>query len=135
MPGRKSHKPRTFEIVMDEAGEDAFPWDLDEHLNGCLAAFQIEPSYPAAVFFALEALWGIARDVGLRAKTDTLDPPFEFRCRFAAAEALPCPSDRNVALIKFLGGLLDEIFHADLLLGRPSVLNLRPNPTGDGVII
>jgi hypothetical protein len=74
MPGRKPQEPRPFEIVMDEAGEDAFPWGLDEHLNGCLAAYQIEPSYPAAVFFALEALWGIARDVGIRAKAGTLDP-------------------------------------------------------------
>src|ERR1041385_5934642 len=72
MPRRTSHKPRASEIVMDEAGEDAFPWDLDEHLNGCLAAYQIQPSYPASVFFALEALWGIARDI--RAKAGLLDP-------------------------------------------------------------
>jgi len=74
MPRRKSHERRPFEIVMDEAGEAAFPWDLDEHLNGCLAAFQIESSYPAAVFFAFEALWGIARDVGIRARAGTLNP-------------------------------------------------------------
>jgi len=74
MPRRTSHKPRPSEIVMDEAGEDAFPWDLDEHLNGCLAAYQIQPSYPASVFFALEALWGIARDIGIRAKAGLLDP-------------------------------------------------------------
>ena len=42
MPGRKSHKPRTFENVMDEAGEDAFPWDLDEHLHGCLFGYQTD---------------------------------------------------------------------------------------------
>lgn len=74
MPRRKSRKPRPFEIVMDEAGRDAFPWDLDEHLHGCLAAYQIEQNYAAAVFFALEALWGIARDVGVRTKAGKLDP-------------------------------------------------------------
>jgi hypothetical protein len=58
---------------MDEAGEEAFPWDLDEHLNGCLAAYQMKPSYGAAVFFALEALWGIARDVGVQARAGSLD--------------------------------------------------------------
>jgi hypothetical protein len=73
MPRRKLQKPRPFEIVMDEAGEEAFPWVLDEHLNGCLAAYQMKPSYGAAVFFALEALWGIARDVGMRAKTGSID--------------------------------------------------------------
>ena len=57
---------------MDEAGEEALPWDLDEHLNGCLAAYQMKPSYGAAVFFAIEALWGIARDVGMRAKTGSI---------------------------------------------------------------
>jgi hypothetical protein len=74
MPRRKSRKPRPFEIVMDEAGGEAFPWDLGEHLNGCLAAYQMKPNYGAAVFFALEALWGIARDVGIRAEAGTLDP-------------------------------------------------------------
>ena len=72
MPRRKLQKPRPFEIVMDEAGEEALPWDLDEHLNGCLAAYQMKPSYGAAVFFAIEALWGIARDVGMRAKTGSI---------------------------------------------------------------
>ena len=73
MRPQKSRQPRPFEIVMDEAGEEAFPWDLDEHLNGCLAAYQMNPSYGAAVFFALEALWGIARDVGVQAKAGSLD--------------------------------------------------------------
>jgi NADPH:quinone reductase-like Zn-dependent oxidoreductase len=41
MPRRKSHKPRPFEIVMDESRGKAIPWDLDEHFNGCLAAYQL----------------------------------------------------------------------------------------------
>jgi len=59
---------------MDELAGERVPWDLDEHLNGCLAGYQTAPSYGAAVFFALEALWGIARDVGIRAEADILDP-------------------------------------------------------------
>jgi hypothetical protein len=70
----KLHKLRPFEIVMNEAAGETIPWDLDEHLKGCLAAYQLKQSYGAAVFFALEVLWGIARDVGLRAKAGTLDP-------------------------------------------------------------
>jgi len=70
---RKPRTPRPSEIVMDEFAEERIPWDLDEHLNGCLAGYQTDPSYGAAVFFALEALWGIARDVGACAKAGTLD--------------------------------------------------------------
>jgi hypothetical protein len=58
---------------MDELTADRMPWDLNEHLNGCLAGYQITPSYGAAVFFALEALWGITQDVGVRAKAGKLD--------------------------------------------------------------
>jgi hypothetical protein len=50
------------------------PWDLDEHLNGCLAAYQIEQSFGAAVALAFEALSGIARDVEIRAKAGCFDP-------------------------------------------------------------
>jgi hypothetical protein len=59
---------------MDDLAKERIPWDLDEHLNGCLAGYQTAPSYGAAVFFALEALWGIARDVGIRAEAGTLNP-------------------------------------------------------------
>jgi hypothetical protein len=59
---------------MDEFAEERIPWDLGEHLNGCLAGYQTDPIYGAGVFFALEALWGIAHDVGVRAKAGTLDP-------------------------------------------------------------
>jgi hypothetical protein len=58
---------------MDEAAGERIPWDLDEHLNGCLAGYQHQPSYSAAVFFALEALWGIAHDSEVRAKSGKLD--------------------------------------------------------------
>ena len=58
---------------MDEFSEDRRPWDLAQHVNGCLAGYQTEPSYGAAVYFALEAVWGIAHDVGLQAKSGTLE--------------------------------------------------------------
>jgi hypothetical protein len=70
---RRTDLPRLSDIVMDElAGEQ--PWDLDKHLSGCLAGYQTEPSYGAAVYFALEALSGIARDVAVRANAGTIDP-------------------------------------------------------------
>ena len=74
MPRKSPRAPRPSEIVMDEFPGERFPWDLGEHLNGCLAGYQTAPSYGAAVFFALEALWGIARDVGIRAKAGKLNP-------------------------------------------------------------
>jgi hypothetical protein len=74
MPRRKSRKSRPFEIVMDEAGGEAFPWDLGEHLNGCLVAYQTQRTFGAAVALALEALRGIARDVDIRANAGCFSP-------------------------------------------------------------
>jgi hypothetical protein len=71
---RKPRTRRPFEKVMDEFAEELTPWDLDEHLHGCLAGYQAAPSYGASVYFALEALWGIARDVGIQAKEGKYDP-------------------------------------------------------------
>jgi hypothetical protein len=74
MPRKSSRAPRPFQVVMEElAGEQDF-WNLQDHLNGCLAGYQNQPSYSAAVFFALEALWGIAHDVGIHAKSGKIDP-------------------------------------------------------------
>jgi hypothetical protein len=58
---------------MDEWPGEAIPWELNEHLRGCLAGYQTDPNYGTAVYFALEAVWGIVRDVDLRAKAGTLD--------------------------------------------------------------
>jgi hypothetical protein len=58
---------------MDELASEQDSWDLEEHLNGCLAGYQTDPSYGAAVYFALEALWGITKDIGVRAKSGRLD--------------------------------------------------------------
>jgi hypothetical protein len=74
MSKRKSHKPRPFEIVMNETSEEPTLWDLEEHLNGCLAAYQIERTFGAAVALAFEALRGIARDVDLRARAGSFRP-------------------------------------------------------------
>lgn len=92
MPRRKSRKPRPFEIVMDEAGREAFPWDLDEHLNGCLAAYQIERTYGAAVSLALEALRGIARDVDIRVKAGCFNPAqLDDEWTLSPRETIPVP--------------------------------------------
>ncbi len=70
---RMSDAPRLSDIIMDElAGE--LPWDLDEHLSGCLVGYQSDSSYGVAVYFALEALWGIAHDVTVRANAGAFDP-------------------------------------------------------------
>jgi hypothetical protein len=74
MPRKSSRRPRPFEIVMDELAVEQDSWDLDQHLNGCLAGYQTDPSYGAAVYFGLEALWGIARDATVRANTGRLNP-------------------------------------------------------------
>jgi hypothetical protein len=72
---RKSSRGRhPFEIVMDELAGEQDSWDLDQHLNGCLVGYQTEPSYGAAVYFGLEALWGIARDVRVGANTGRINP-------------------------------------------------------------
>jgi len=74
MARKSSRAPRPSNIVMDEFAVGRMPWDLDEHLNGCLAGYQAAPSYGAAVYFALEALWGIAHDVGIQAESGKYDP-------------------------------------------------------------
>ena len=71
---RKSRSPRPSDVVMDELGGEQIPWDLDKHLSGCLVGYQTDRSYGAAVYFALEALWGIAHDVAVRASAGKLDP-------------------------------------------------------------
>src|ERR1700724_869555 len=57
---RRSHASRLSDIVMDELAGEQTPWDLDKHLSGCLAGYQTDRSYGAAVYFALEALSGFA---------------------------------------------------------------------------
>ena len=59
---------------MDELVGDHAPWNLDKHLSGCLAGYQTDPSYGAAVYFALEVLSGIAHDVAIRADSGAFDP-------------------------------------------------------------
>ena len=72
MPRKSPRKARLFETVMDELAAEQGPWNLEEHLNGCLAGYQTDASYAAAVYFALEALSGIAKDIGVRAKSGRL---------------------------------------------------------------
>src|SRR5689334_24593162 len=70
---RKSDAPRLSDMIMDELADGQL-WDLDKHLSGCLAGYQTNPSYGTAVYFALEALSGIAHDVAVRASADVFDP-------------------------------------------------------------
>ena len=55
----KSSSKSLIAVVMDELAGEQTPWDLDKHLSGCLAGYQTDQSYGAAVYFALEALSGI----------------------------------------------------------------------------
>jgi hypothetical protein len=43
-------------------------------LAGCLAGYQAATSYGSAVYFALEAIWGIARDIEIQSESGQLDP-------------------------------------------------------------
>ncbi len=70
---RTSDAPRLSDIIMDELGGEQ-PCDLDKHLTGCLAGYQMDPSYGVAVYFALEALSGIAHDVAVRANAGAFEP-------------------------------------------------------------
>jgi hypothetical protein len=70
---RRSHALRLSDIVMDELAGEQTPWDLDKHLSGCLAGYQTDQSYGATVYFAPEALSGIAHDVAVRANAGKLD--------------------------------------------------------------
>jgi hypothetical protein len=74
MARKSSRAARPSQIVMDELAGEQVPWDLEKHLHGCLVGYQTAPSYGTAVFFALEALWGIARDAEVRANSGGLDP-------------------------------------------------------------
>jgi len=71
---RKPRAPRPSEVVMDEFAGEQTPWDLDKHLIGCLVGYQTDQSFGAAVFFALEALWGISHDGELRARNGNFAP-------------------------------------------------------------
>jgi len=73
MPRKGPREARPSETVMDELALEQDSWDFEQHLNGCLGGYQADPSYGAAVYFALEALWGIVKDVGIRAKNGKLD--------------------------------------------------------------
>ncbi len=87
---------------MRELGIGVSHWSLEEHLKGCVVGYQSNASYGTAVYFALEALWGIAQDVEAQARTgaladDLIDPdwtisptktlgvPWMWICTLAAA--------------------------------------------------
>ena len=74
MPRKTARSARPWEVVINELGGDQIPWDLNKHLNGCLAGYQADQSFSNAVYFALEALWGIAQDVELRAESEKFNP-------------------------------------------------------------
>jgi hypothetical protein len=50
MAQKSSRAKRPSDLVMEEFAEHRVPWDLDEHLHGCLAGYQAASSYGAAVF-------------------------------------------------------------------------------------
>jgi hypothetical protein len=92
MKSKKPKKQRIFQTVMNDTSADPAPWDLDEHLNGCLAAYQIEQSFGAAVALAFEALSGIARDVEIRAKAGCFHPnQLEEQWIVSPRETFPVP--------------------------------------------
>ncbi len=74
MPRKPRRPRRPSQVVRDELETVREPWDLEKHLKGCLTGYQAATSYGTAVYFALEAISGIARDVEVRAETGKLDP-------------------------------------------------------------
>ena len=74
MARKSSLKPQPFEIAMNDLADERKLWTLQKHLDGCLVGYQHNSTYDAAVYFALEALGGIAHDIDVRAKNGTLDP-------------------------------------------------------------
>ena len=73
MARKSSREPQPFEIAMNDLAGERELWNLQKHLDGCLVGYQHDSTYAAAVYFALEALWGITHDVGVRAKSGKLD--------------------------------------------------------------
>ncbi len=71
----KSNRPA--EKVLRELGGKDIRWNVDKHLAGCLRAYEQNPSYGTAVYFALEAIAGIGREGMRRAESKEL--PQEFK--------------------------------------------------------
>src|SRR5262245_34374236 len=74
MARKSSRGSRPSEIVMGELAAEQGSSGLQVHLKGCLAGCQPGTSYGAAVYFALEAIWGIAQEGRERAMAGTLNP-------------------------------------------------------------
>jgi hypothetical protein len=92
MSPKSARKPRPSELVLDEIAGNQPHWDLEKHMKGCVLGYQHNPSYGTAVHFALEALWGIARDVGSRAEKGGIDPTqLDDEWTMRPLETLPVP--------------------------------------------
>ena len=130
MAKRSSRAKRPFEVVMDEFANERMPWDLDEHLYGCLAGYQTAPSYGAAVFFALEALSGIARDVDIRARAGEFDPDqldkdwiVSPRTAFGVPWIWICSLAAAFEKYKSDGGPLGQAFGLEGGQGKPPIID------------
>src|SRR5262245_19114879 len=64
-PNQPSPHRRPSDAVLDELGVKDTPRSIDAHLGGCLAGYRFqekhERRFGVAVYFALEAVWGIGR--------------------------------------------------------------------------
>ena len=58
MTRKSSRAPRPSVTVMDELAGERIPWDLDKHLNGCLAGYQTAPSYGTRSLFRTRSFMG-----------------------------------------------------------------------------
>ncbi len=90
---RKTPKTdRPAEKVLRELGGKDIRWNVDKHLAGCLRAYEQNPSYGTAVYFALEAIAGIGREGMRRAESKEL--PQEFKdpeWGLAPTQGIPVP--------------------------------------------
>ena len=70
---RKTPKTdRPAEKVLRELGGKDIRWNVDKHLAGCLRAYEQNPSYGTAVYFALEAIATVLVSGGLRDRAGIL---------------------------------------------------------------
>ena len=75
---RKTPKTdRPAEKVLRELGGKDIRWNVDKHLAGCLRAYEQNTSYSTAVYFALEAIAGIGREILTKAESNELPKELE----------------------------------------------------------
>jgi hypothetical protein len=123
---------RPAQIVREELGPAAGgDWDLGEHLTGCLAAYQSKPTVGNAVFFALEAVWGIGEDIRTRSdrgeiSSEQLDPEWPIDPKSSVEVPWIWVSTLHEAWQRYKAGngLLGHAFHLEGGKGKKPIAEI-----------